>query len=122
MAAAASTTDVYVYRIGWWTHRWWPSSWVLGCLFRGRQPNGRKVSRVRYLRTILRDLKRIRFPHRPWQSEYDDCRWCRRGWTAEQVRRLATADLHYQQRTGQWSPWVSRRVRSRYGMAGLKRG
>lgn len=112
--------DLHAYRIGWWTHRWWPR-WVMvkGALL-GRQPspaaNGsRKAPRAHYVRAMLRDLRKIRRPHRPWQAEYEDCRWAPRAFTADGVRRKAERDRAYQEATGQWSPWIQRRVVRRYG-------
>lgn len=57
------------YGIGWWTHRWWPRRAIVRCLAVGRDPDGRPVPRRAYLRVVLRDLRLIRRPHRPWQAE-----------------------------------------------------
>lgn len=65
----------YAYRIGWWTHKWWPRKTLLWCLLIGKQPlpaaatGSRKASRWYYVKTIARRLKMIRRPHRPWQAE-----------------------------------------------------
>lgn len=107
--------NLHAYRIGLWTHRWWPRASLLRCLLRGAQPDGRRAPRVKYLHTIQRDLRLIRRPHRPWQAEYDSCCWCPRSWTKAGALRKAERDLAYQQATGQWSPWIRRKVHRRYG-------
>jgi hypothetical protein len=109
------------YRIGFWTHHWWPRKQILICLLTGKQPspradNGKRfVGRRPYVRVILRDLKLIRRPHRPWQAEYENCRWCPRAWTSEGARRKAERDLAYQRNHDLWAPWIQRKVRRRYG-------
>jgi hypothetical protein len=91
----------HAYRIGWWTHKWWPRKALLWCLLIGKQPTpaaatgSRKASRWYYVRTIARRLKMIRRPHRPWQAEIAvrDCSCnARRAFTAtgaaRRVKRL----------------------------------
>lgn len=120
-----SRDGIDVYRIGFWTHRWWPRKASLYGLLTGSQigfhgatpPPGWSRWRIRksHGRTILRNLKLIRRPHRPWQAEYDECRWCPRAWTAQGARRKAERDLAYQRVTGRWAPWIQRKVRREYG-------
>lgn len=118
-------SGIDAYRIGYWTHRWWPRAFTLRQVVTGEQQHFRDpIHRTRKTRNsvrrdavqrIVRDLGKIRRPHRPWQAEYEDCRWCPRAWTAEGARKRAARDLAYQQATGQWAPWIQRRVRARYG-------
>jgi hypothetical protein len=65
------------YRIGWWTHRWWPDKGLLMCIATGNQlspraDNGdRHVGRRPFFEVAVRRLRLIRRPHRPWQAEAD---------------------------------------------------
>lgn len=113
--------DLHAYRIGYWTHRWWPLRAQLVGLITGNQQSPRADNGSRYVgrrvwvKPILRNLKRIRRPHRPWQAEYEDCRWCRRAWTKAGALRKAESDRRHMLATGEWSPWIQRKVRWRYG-------
>lgn len=104
------------YHIGFWTHRWWPTRQEITGLIRGRQPTNSatpvKVKRRVFADMIRRRLNLVRRPHRPWQAEYEGCQWCRRAFTAEGAHRKAARDRAYQLTTGQWSPWVQRKVRT----------
>ena len=78
---------VDVYRIGWWTHRWWPTRHILRGLLTGHQPTPRAdngdtfVGRRKYLPDLWHRLTLIRRPHRPWQAEWDGCQRAPRAWT-----------------------------------------
>lgn len=76
-------TPIDSYRIGWWTHRWWPTMALLRGLLLGVNPSGRKARRRYYAGAIIRRLRLIRRPHRPWQAETNDgtCRFARRAFT-----------------------------------------
>jgi hypothetical protein len=116
------TVDVVVsYRIGWWTHRWWPTAGLLRCLVTGRQlspraDNGsRQVPRRAVTRTIVRRLRLIRRPHRPWQAEAEgELRFCRRALTAAGAEAKMRHDLAHTAGllTGYPidSPWQLRRL------------
>lgn len=105
------------YRIGWWTHRWWPRSYNLyglltGCQRSPRADNGsRRVGRAVWLRQIVNDLRLIRWPHRPWQAESEQCRFARRAFTASGARRKILRDEVAAQ-AGGLSRHQSRRTRS----------
>lgn len=113
--------DLHAYRIGYWTHRWWPTRALLVGLLTGNQPSPRAdngsrfVGRRKYVPIIARQLTEIRRPHRPWQAEYDGCRWAPRGWTKAGVLRKAERDRQHMRTTGEWAPWIQRKVRRRYG-------
>lgn len=87
------------YRIGWWTHRWWPTRAILVGAVTGNQPSPRAdngsrfVGRRVYWRLIVRDLGYIRRPHRPWQSEALGGFNARRGFTAAGAERKMLADV-----------------------------
>lgn len=106
------------YRIGWWTHPWWPRKVILRCFVTGRQPDGKRVRRRGYLADMARNLKLVRRPHRPWQSEAPSL-WlfARRAFTAEGARRKMVRDYDYAVLHGRPSPyqrwrrrWADRRA------------
>jgi hypothetical protein len=84
---------VSCYRIGWWTHRWWPTRRLLRALVTGKQSAGR-VDRFRLLKLMVRNLRLIRRPHRPWQAEAEGLQFARRAFTAEGAKRKIRYDLH----------------------------
>lgn len=93
------------YRIGWWTHRWWPRLVLLRCLVTARQPDGRPATRRYYLGVILRDLRRLKRPHRPWQCEAEGpaTLFARRSFTPRGAVRSMTRDVEHYLRTGEAS-------------------
>lgn len=115
------------YRIGWWTHRWWPRMAMLRCLWRGRDPQDRPARRVYYVRTIWEEFAkkfpgrvvvpgrfaRRNWPHRPWQCEAEGCQFARRAFTKEGAARKMLRDLEHAEGlvTGHPidSPWQLRR-------------
>ncbi len=109
---------VTTYRIGWWTHNWWPTKALLVGLVTGRQPSRRAdngsrfVGRRYFIAPILSRLKRIGRPHLPWQAEPTDDpgQWfrCRRGLTRESAKQLMLDDLIHVLQHGARSPWQQR--------------
>lgn len=112
--------DTQPYRIGWWTHAWWPTRALLGGLITGRHlvvrvgaeaaTGGRPyVGRGRFLKAIRRRLRLIRRPHRPWQAESDRAdlglMFARRAFTAAGAERKIVADVHHVVVTGLPSPY-----------------
>jgi hypothetical protein len=63
------------YRIGWWTHKWWPTRELLWRALTGRvtvdtiHPVTVRSSRKAYRQALWRRVRLIRRPHRPWQAE-----------------------------------------------------
>lgn len=104
------------YRIGWWTHQWWPRKVMLVCLLTGKQPRpsaatgSRKAHRSYYVKHILRRLRMIRRPHRPWQAEADVCRFARRAFTAKGAARKMARDVEHLEREGRQSRFQRRRL------------
>jgi hypothetical protein len=100
----------HAYRIGWWTHRWWPRMVILRCLLTARQPDGRPATRRYYLGVVLRDLRRLKRPHRPWQAEDESGqhRFARRAFTSEGAVRLMARDVAFYERTGRKSLYQRR--------------
>lgn len=117
-AAPTATHDVVAYRIGWWTHKWWPTQALILGLLTGNQPsrradNGRRfVGRRRFIAPIVSRLRKIRRPHRPWQAEpvEDPGFWfcCRRALTASGAERKMRADLRHAIEHAELSPWQRR--------------
>lgn len=109
-----ASTAVTPYRIGWWTHQWWPRKVMLVCFLIGKQPQpsaatgSRKAHRSYYAKHMLRRLRMIRRPHRPWQAEADVCRFARRAFTADGAVRKMTRDVEHLLATGRQS-WHQRR-------------
>lgn len=109
---------VISYRIGWWTHAWWPTRPLLVGLLTGNQlspraDNGRRfVGRRSFVRPVLSRLWKIRRPHRPWQAEASDVsRFCRRALTAAGAERKMRADAAHVLLHGVPAPWQQRRAR-----------
>jgi len=104
------------YRIGYWTHRWWPSRAQVAGLLTGNQPspradNGsRRVGRAGYAKDTLRKLTLIRRPHRPWQAESAGTWFARRAFTASKAEGKILADEFHYLCYGQPSPWQRRRL------------
>jgi len=118
----ATETNVDAYRIGWWTHAWWPTRALLVGLLTGKQPspradNGsRYVGRRAFVAPIIRRLRKLGRPHRPWQAEPESLAWhvfCRRALTARGAERKMRADVAHYQEYGEPSRW-QRRCWSRY--------
>lgn len=102
------------YRIGWWTHRWWPTTLMLRCLVRGRDPQGRRTRRWYYVTTIARRLRMLQRPHRPWQSEAPlHCEFARRGITAASAQRKMQRDVDQYLLHDEPSPWQQRKAAAR---------
>jgi hypothetical protein len=99
------------YRIGWWTHAWWPSKHLLVGLATGNQPsrradNGsRYVGRHRFVDPLLRRLRLLRRPHRPWQAESGEGWFCRRAFTPTGAERKIVRDMEHFRRYGVMSPY-----------------
>jgi hypothetical protein len=99
------------YRIGWWTHAWWPTWTLLRCLVTGRQADGQRAPRRAFAEVLGRRLGSFRRPHRPWQSEAPTwCRTARRGFTATGAQRKMERDVLAYLGTGQPSRWQRRRA------------
>lgn len=79
--------DVVTYRIGFWTHKWWGHKNLWRGLLFGKDPHNRSASRFYYVKTILRRVKLLRRPHRPWQGEIENTLWCARAWTKNGAER-----------------------------------
>ena len=109
------------YRIGWWTHRWWPRRALVVGLLTGQQASpradngsrfvGRRVIARELRRQIVRDLRMLRRPHRPWQAEASDLRFARRAFTAPGAEHKIETDVEHQRRYGHPSPWQHRQMR-----------
>lgn len=119
MADCATCTNPYrAYRIGWWTHRWWPTRALVVGLITGNQlsrrgDNGsRFVGRRKFVKRIASRARRLRRPHRPWQAEATDdgVRFARRSFTAAGAERRIRGDVAHQLRRGEPSPWQRRRT------------
>lgn len=99
------------YRIGWWTHAWWPRRELLKGLVTGNQPTpradgGRRfVGRRRFVKPIVDRLRRIRRPHRPWQAESDEGWIARRAFTPAGAERKILRDVEHYHRYGIASPY-----------------
>lgn len=131
-------SDLRAYRIGWWTHRWWPRKIMLRGLTLGHDPYDRKTPRIFYAKRIWIEFARHcpwrlrsiggfpsrNTPHRPWQCEADGCRFARRAFTAESARRKMQRDVDHT--TGAVtgypidSPWQLRRT-ARANAAAVRR-
>lgn len=113
MTTLTTPTASPAYRIGWWTHQWWPSRVILRCLLTGKQPspradNGtRKASRAYYVRLITSQMRRLKAPHRPWQSEAEGpaTQFARRSFTAAGAQQAMQRDVDHWLRTGEASTW-----------------
>lgn len=108
------------YRIGWWTHRWWPTRPLLAGLLTGNQPSRRAdndsrfVGRRKFIAPIVSRARKLRRPHRPWQAESDLCRFARRGFTPAAAQRKIQADEAHMQRYAQPSAYqLYRAIRAR---------
>lgn len=114
------TRRVDVYRIGWWTHRWWPTRALVEGLLTGKQlspradTGSRHVGRIVFLKTMVRHLRLVRRPHRPWQAEVEGLQFARRAFTAAGAKRKIQydRDLASGWVTGHSidSPWQLRRT------------
>lgn len=99
------------YRIGWWTHAWWPTQRLVAGLLTGKQSapsaDGRRhrIGRRRFAEPLLRRLRSIRCPHRPWQAESDALWFARRSFTAAGAERKVLADVAHHERHGLPSPY-----------------
>ena len=110
------------YRIGWWTHKWWPSKPLLIGLLTGNQPSPRAdngsrfVGRRKFIEPIWRRLTKLRRPHRPWQAEAPGehgCRFARRALTAKGAERKMIRDLDHLWLMAEPSPWQRRKTNTR---------
>lgn len=109
------------YRIGWWTHAWWPTRPLLIGLLTGNQPspragNGQRfVGRRWFVKPIMSRLRKIRRPHRPWQSEAPTqaTQFARRALTAAGAERKMLTDVEHAALHGEPSPYQARRTRRR---------
>lgn len=105
------------YRIGWWTHSWWPTWALVSGLVSGNLPStrvgggGRFVGRRQFLATITRRVRLLRRPHRPWQAEAEGVavRFARRALTATGAERKILRDVEHLLMTGSPSFWQRRR-------------
>ena len=114
------------YGIGWWAHPWWPTKKLLIGLATGNQwapradTGGYFVGRRRFVSDILRRLRLIRRPHRPWQAESGQgCWFARRAFTPDAAERKIVADMEHYLRHGLPSPYQYWRLRrkARHGEA-----
>lgn len=96
------------YRIGWWTHKWWPTWQLLRGLATGRQPGGERVKRKNYGAVLWRRAKQFRRPHRPWQAEISmagcSCN-ARRAFTADGAAKRVKA-LHAKRLATRTAPGI----------------
>jgi hypothetical protein len=89
----------HAYRIGWWTHKWWPTRHLLRPAILGRvvlADGSIRARRKPYWQALWRRIRLIRRPHRPWQAEVvtADCSCnARRAFTADGATKRVQA-LH----------------------------
>jgi hypothetical protein len=123
LGRSAQDIGIEPYRIGWGLLARLAGRYrkLVPLIIRGRQSDGQKVRRTRWLSMIRRDLKSIfaghpkRLLHQPWQAEAEGLRFARRGLTPRQARRRMEHDVAYELVTGQrapyqrWRRWLARR-------------
>ncbi|MDG4792116.1 hypothetical protein O7626_40590 [Micromonospora sp. WMMD1102] len=101
-----TTERIDAYRIGW-TRRFVPARLWL-CFLRGRQPDGRRVSRSAYARRIWSYIRRWLvnpkdWLRQPWQAEAEGQRFARRGLTPAAAERKMRRDVEHEMLTGRRS-------------------
>lgn len=110
-------TGLIAYRIGFWTHCWWGRKAMWKGLLLVRDPHGRKASRTYYAKNIVKRLKLIRRPHRPWQAETDNVVWAARAWTKKgaenKVRRWWVTERDITKHEARYGPkpWLRKERR-----------
>lgn len=107
-------TEIHGYRIGWGRVPRLVAEYrrLLPLIVAGKQGDGRKVARRRWLPKVRRDIRTVltHHPkyllHLPWQAEYDGpLRFARRGLTKRAAERRMRHDVEHELRTGQRAPY-----------------